>query len=265
MDNEESSKEASASSVSVDSRKSSIGSFKYVRKVSTSLIGKPIRLAASFRRVRREDRKSMSAEDVIILQRKETQEELPSFTKVRSLPRDGRIRSGSVYCDLPDQKTISPAKSDVMSLRESHNESDEMLYMNKGRSYSITYDHFSYINSDHSAQMRSSPDPWLKAAKEEFTQCKEDIEKVKTSFDLFKKEVREGFENLQVLIKEDQDRYTKLCYKLHNVTDLHQTQLQYLQSLVVIREEDNNKNQDECMLDVLCDNLKKLETRILRL
>ena len=264
MDNEESSKETSTSSVSLDNRKSSIGSFKYVRKMSTSLIGKPSKLAASFRRVR-EDRKSMSAEDVMTLQRKEIQEELPNFTKVRSLPRDGQIRRGSVYGELTDNKSISPAKSDVIPLRECHNESDEMLSTNKGRSYSITYDNISYINSDKATQMKSSPDPWLVNYKEEVTHCKEDIEQLKTNFELFKKEVRVGIENLKVLIKEDEDRYIKLCYKLHNVTDLHQTQLQYLQSLVDIREEDNNKNQDEFMLDVLCDNLKKLETRILKL
>lgn len=258
MENEGSSKDTSTSSISGDSRSSSLGGFKYFRKVSTSLLRKPKKSASKFRESR-EDRKSISVDDVISLNDEESVTKLPKFSlKVRSLPRDGQIRSSSMY-----PESISPARSDVLPLHGSNFSSSEQMFLNKPRSYSITYDQFNYLNSVTSNQEESSSE--LRSIKESLAQCKKDFDELKTNFELFKKEFRDGIESLTALVKEDETRYTKLCYQLSNVTDLHQTQLQYLHSLVDNMEEDNNKRQDDMVLDVLCEKLSMLETRILKL
>ena len=80
-----------------------------------------------------------------------------------------------------------------------------------------------------------------------------------------KKKVCDGIGNLNALFKEDEIRNTKLCYQLSNVADLHQVQLQYLHTIVDKMEEHNNKRQDDVVLDVLCEKLRMLESRISKL
>ena len=258
MENEASSKNTSTSSISGDSKSSSIGGFKYIRKVSTSFMRNPKKSASMFRKSR-EDRKSISVDDVNSLMDEENTTDLPKFSlKVRSLPRDGQIRSASIYSE-----SISPARSDVLLLQDSNFSNSEQILSNKPRSYSITYDHFNYINSLPSN--KEEPSSELKAIKENLAQSKKDFHELRANFELFKKEFHDGIESLTALVKEDENRYTKLCYQLSNVTDLHQTQLQYLYSLIDNMEEDNNKRQDDMVLDVLCEKLSMLETRILKL
>ena len=82
---------------------------------------------------------------------------------------------------------------------------------------------------------------------------------------MFKKEFHEGIEKLHLQIKEDENRYTKLCYRIHNITELHQNQLQYLQSMVENMMEENNEENDECIIEELHEKLRLLDTRIVRL
>ena len=270
MESGSSSKDTSTNSFSGSHRKSSVAGFQYMRKVSTSFMRKPKKTASHFFK-NREDRKSISVDDVKSFEEAESASELPKFSlKVRSLPRDGQIRIGSMYPD-----SISPARSDVMPLGASAFSSSEQMSYSKGRSYSITYDNFNYVNPETlnkgdtenkeieiQKQLESRQ---LKSMREDLAQCKKDFEGLKENFDMFKKEVREGIDNLTSLVKEDEIRYTKLCYQLSNVTDLHQTQLQYLHTIVDNMEEDNNKRQDDVVLDVLCEKLSMLESRISKL
>ena len=174
--------------------------------------------------------------------------------KVRSLPRDGQIRSGLIYSE-----SISPARSDVMPLGASAFSSNEHIISKCGRSYSITYDHFTHINSETLTkeeivenERKELETREITAMKEDVAQCKKDFEALKENFDLFKQEFRDGIDKLTTLVKEDENRYTRLCYQLSNVTDLHQTQLQYLHSVIDNMEEDNDRRKDDVLLDVLC-------------
>ena len=66
--------------------------------------------------------------------------------------------------------------------------------------------------------------------------------------------------------KEDENRYTMLCYRLNQVSDLRQAQLQDLQSLVEKMDEDESiKEDNECIISILNEKIKVLESRILRL
>ena len=267
MEKETSSKDTSStSSVSMENNSSaSYGSLKYVRKVSSNLVRRPKKITDSFLKVtRREKRKSVSANDVTSVDRNDTPIEIPNFSKVRSLPRDGEIRSSTSYYELIGSDSMESAKSCAMPFEEPLTSDDELVLASKGRSYSITYNNFSYLNTI-SKDTNMQPTSGIDIIKEELAKCKQDFEDLKVNLDSFKKEFREGIENLRSLIKDDEIRYTKLCYQLHNVTDLHQTQLQYLHSLIGNMEGDNNKKQDECVLDMLFEKLNMLETRIVKL
>ena len=268
MESESGSKDTGTNSFSGSHRKSTIAGFQYMRKVSTSFMRKPKKSAADFLKTQ-ENRKSISVDDVKSFEEAESASEVPKFSlKVRSLPRDGQIRIGAMY-----PESISPAMSDVMPLGASA--STEQISYFKGRSHSITYDHFNYINSEmlnkeetrakEIKEQKELESQELKHMKEGLDQCKKNFEGLKENFDSFKKEVRDGIYNLTALIREDDIRYAKLCYQLDNVTELHKTQLQYLHTIVDNMEEDNNKRQDDVVLDVLCEKLSMLESRISKL
>ena len=270
MENEPNSKDTSTSSFSGSSsrgKKSSVAGFQYMRKVSTSFIRKPKKTVPNTL-ITRENRKSISVDDVVSFKEEDGETNLPKFSlKVRSLPRDGQIPSNLTYSE-----SISPARSDVMPLGASAFSSNEHIISNKRRSYSITNDHISYINSEtfnndakEAQEQKEKEAKEMSAMREDLAQCKKDFETLKTNFEQFKEEFRDGIDNLNALVKEDENRYTRLCYRLSNVTDLHQTQLQYLHSVIDNMEEDNDRRKDDVLLDMLCEKLSTLETRITKL
>ena len=259
---------------------------KHVRKVSNLLIDNPKKLATSLVNLRRksfkkstnhENRKSISADDVTILYEDMTNHysELSKATKVRSLPRDAQLSSGSSYCGVGDEKSIISAKRKSQTFPlEKHqlrllgdhasllNENWLELLKDNEQQHNDNSSISCSISTENADQELFSK--WNKI-KIDTSQCKKDIEEFKESLDQFKEEFNEGIANLHCQIKEDEDRYIKLCYKLHNVTDLHQTQLEYLNSLIKNMEEDNDMKQDQCVIGVLCEKLEMLETKIVRL
>ena len=80
------------------------------------------------------------------------------------------------------------------------------------------------------------------------------------------KVIQETMMKIDTQLKEDENRYTMLCYKLNQVSDLRQAQIQDLQSLVEKMDEDESTKEDnECIISILDEKLKMLESRISRL
>ena len=140
---------------------------------------------------------------------------------------------------------------------------EEVILASKDRRYSAIHHEYSNLTTEFPEQKESTSE--LNNIREALANSKRDVEQLKAHFESFKTEFRDSIDSLKLLIKEDEDRYTKLCYQLHNVTNLHQTQLQYLQSIVENMEENTSHRQDSCILDLITEQLKSLETRILRL
>ena len=99
--------------------------------------------------------------------------------------------------------------------------------------------------------------------KEAIVECKKDMEVFKNNLALFQTEFHDGAEKLNLQIKQDEDRYKKLCYQINNVKDLHQTQLQYIYSIMDHMDTDQyNKPIEPCIIDVLRERIIALERRL---
>ena len=240
--------------------KTSKGNHSYIRKVSDNIINRPRKFAKSFKMGRQ---KSTSVDDLVTLQGNgDSTKHLPNFTKAITLPRDAQPYSQSLYNELikHDSMTTNESSSPFEDARSSD---EEVILASKDRRYSAIHHEYSNLTTEFPEQKESTSE--LNNIREALANSKRDVEQLKANFESFKTEFRDTIDGLKLLIKEDEDRYTKLCYQLHNVTDLHQTQLQYLQSIVENMEENTSHRQDSCILDLITEQIKALETRILRL
>ena len=240
--------------------KTSKGNHSYIRKVSDNIINRPRKFAKSFKMGRQ---KSTSVDDLVTLQGNgDSTKHLPNFTKAITLPRDAQPYSQSLYNELikHDSMTTNESSSPFEDARSSD---EEVILASKDRRLSAIHHQYSNLTTEFPEQKESTSE--LNNIREALANSKRDVEQLKENFDSFKTEFRDSIDSLKLLIKEDEDRYTKLCYQLHNVTDLHQTQLQYLQSIVENMEENTSHRQDSCILDLITEQLKSLETRILKL
>ena len=240
--------------------KTSKGNHSYIRKVSDNIINRPRKFAKSFKMGRQ---KSTSVDDLVTLQGNgDSTKHLPNFTKAITLPRDAQPYSQSLYNELikHDSMTTNESSSPFEDARSSD---EEIILASKDRRYSAIHHEYSNLTTEFPEQKESTSE--LNNIREALANSKRDVEQLKANFESFKTEFRDTIDGLKLLIKEDEDRYTKLCYQLHNVTDLHQTQLQYLQSIVENMEENTSHKQDSCILDLITEQIKALETRILRL
>ena len=240
--------------------KTSKGNHSYIRKVSDNIINRPRKFAKSFKMGRQ---KSTSVDDLVTLQGNgDDTKRLPNFTKAITLPRDAQPYSQSLYNELikHDSMTTNESSSPFEDARSSD---EEVILASKDRRYSAIHHEYSNLTTEFPEQKESTSE--LNNIREALANSKRDVEQLKAHFESFKTEFRDTIDGLKLLIKEDEDRYTKLCYQLHNVTDLHQTQLQYLQSIVENMEENTSHRQDSCILDLITEQLKSLETRILKL
>ena len=240
--------------------KTSKGNHSYIRKVSDNIINRPRKFAKSFKMGRQ---KSTSVDDLVTLQGNgDSTKHLPNFTKAITLPRDAQPYSQSLYNELikHDSMTTNESSSPFEDARSSD---EEVILASKDRRYSAIHHEYSNLTTEFPEQKESTSE--LNNIREALANSKRDVEQLKANFESFKTEFRDTIDGLKLLIKEDEDRYTKLCYQLHNVTDLHQTQLQYLQSIVENMEENTSHRQDSCILDLITEQLKSLETRILKL
>ena len=240
--------------------KTSKGNQSYMRKVSDNIINRPRKFAKSFKMGRQ---KSTSVDDLVTLQGNgDSTKHLPNFTKAITLPRDAQPYSQSLYNELikHDSMTTNESSSPFEDARSSD---EEVILASKDRRHSAIHHQYSNLTTEFPEQKESTSE--LNNIREALANSKRDVEQLKANFESFKTEFRDTIDGLKLLIKEDEDRYTKLCYQLHNVTDLHQTQLQYLQSIVENMEENTSHRQDSCILDLITEQLKSLETRILKL
>ena len=240
--------------------KTSKGNHSYIRKVSDNIINRPRKFAKSFKMGRQ---KSTSVDDLVTFQGNgDSIKHLPNFTKAITLPRDAQPYSQSLFNELikHDSMTTNESSSPFEDARSSD---EEVILASKDRRLSAIHHQYSNLTTEFPEQKESTSE--LNNIREALANSKRDVEELKSNFESFKIEFRDSIDNLKLLIKEDQERYTKLCYQLHNVTDLHQTQLQYLQSIVENMEENTSHRQDSCILDLITEQLKSLETRILRL
>ena len=240
--------------------KTSKGNHSYIRKVSDNIINRPRKFAKSFKMGRQ---KSTSVDDLVTLQGNgDSTKHLPNFTKAITLPRDAQPYSQSLFNELikHDSMTTNESSSPFEDARSSD---EEVILASKDRRLSAIHHQYSNLTTEFPEQKESTSE--LNNIREALANSKRDVEQLKANFESFKTEFRDTIDGLKLLIKEDEDRYTKLCYQLHNVTDLHQTQLQYLQSIVENMEENTSHRQDSCILDLITEQLKSLETRILKL
>ena len=240
--------------------KTSKGNQSYMRKVSDNIINRPRKFAKPFKMGRQ---KSTSVDDLVTLQgNADDTKRLPNFTKAITLPRDAQPYSQSLYNELikHDSMTTNESSSPFEDARSSD---EEVILASKDRRYSAIHHEYSNLTTEFPEQKESTSE--LNNIREALANSKRDVEQLKANFESFKTEFRDTIDGLKLLIKEDEDRYTKLCYQLHNVTNLHQTQLQYLQSIVENMEENTSHRQDSCILDLITEQIKALETRILRL
>ena len=228
MDKELNITEATCSTALKDDSEAAPSGMKHVKKLSNAILGKPRKFATTLFKPRTH-KKSISAEEIAVLyEDSHCRTELSNF---------------KLYCEAVDKTLSASAKSQTFPFDK-----------HQRRSLNDNPNIFS-DREEHD----------LNKIKQDLSQCKKDVKKLKENLNQFKQEFQEGIENLNYQLKQDQQRYIKLCYKIDNVTDLHQTQLEYLHSLIKNMEEDNNREQDECLLSMLCENLQKLETKILRL
>ena len=260
MEHKLSSNDASSTTASSKITKLSKGSHSYLRKVSDNIIDRPRKLAKSFRMGRQ---KSTSVDDLVTIEGNvNSTKRFPDFTKVRSLPRDAQPYSQSLYNELIKHDSVTTNESSS-PFEDARSSDEEVILASKDRRYSAIHHQYSNLTTEFPEQKESTSE--LNNIREALANSKRDVEQLKAHFESFKTEFRDTIDGLKLLIKEDEDRYTKLCYQLHNVTDLHQTQLQYLQSIVEKMEENTSHRQDSCILDLITEQLKALETRILRL
>lgn len=121
--------------------------------------------------------------------------------------------------------------------------------------------------SNVSLYEKSSSSQKLEKAKLEIlniklSECKKDIEAFKSKFYSFKEEVHVGINKLYSQIKQDEGRYSNLCYRIDHITDLHQTQMRYFDSLIRESQNRDNKSIDTFLFDMLCDKINGIDKRI---
>ena len=200
--------------------------------------------------------KSSSEQNVSTLSNnyKTTAHRLPSNRSIRSLEQSGKGCTNSSCSSLLE---MIPNDKDIVSLGQCRTSSSLSV------AASSTGGNYERIIIEPCSLKKVSSE--LDNINKEISKCKHDIEEFKSKFFDFKDEVYEGLANLYKQFREDDDRYTKLCYKIDHITDLHQTQIEYLHSLVENHETDNHKTHEKFLFDVLCEKLDTLESRLKRL
>ena len=108
-------------------------------------------------------------------------------------------------------------------------------------------------------------DDQLENVREEISKSKNETETLKDKLREFQKEFRQGIDILNQQLKEDEDRYTKLCYQLDHITEWHQLKINHVTSLVQNFDIDSNRIQDKIIFEVLYDKIETLEKRLLKL
>ena len=108
-------------------------------------------------------------------------------------------------------------------------------------------------------------DDQLENVREEISKCKNETEKLKDKLREFQEEFRQGIDTINQQLKEDEDRYTKLCYQLDHITEWHQLKINHVTSLLQNFEIDGNRFQDKIIFEVLYDKIETLEKRLLKL
>ena len=246
--------------VALEGTKSSCGSFRYMRQVSNSLIARPRKLAASLL-ISRENRKSFSAENFTSLYTEDSDIEVPIFTKVRSLERKGRAHSSSSCCDRGDKDTASTPKRHTIPPRKTKTTILDDISKSNDSTHYLSNDSFGHFSNESSSRMPSTAK--FDSIKKAIVECKKDMEMFKNNLALFQTEFHDGAEKLNLQIKQDEDRYKKLCYQINNVKDLHQTQLQYIYSIMDHMDTDQcTKPIEPCIIDVLSEKIIALERRL---
>ena len=246
--------------VTSEGGKSSCGSFRYMRQVSNNLIAKPRKLATSLL-ISRENRRSFSAENFTSLYTEDSNIEVPIFTKVRSLERKGRAHSSSSCCDIGDKDTVSTPKRHTIPPRKTKTTILDDISKSNDSTHYLSNDSFGHFSNESSSRMPSTAK--FDGIKEAIVECKKDMEEFKNNLALFQTEFHDGAEKLNLQIKQDEDRYKKLCYQINNVKDLHQTQLQYIYSIMDHMDTDQcTKPIEPCIIDVLSEKIIALERRL---
>ena len=246
--------------VTSEGGKSSCGSFRYMRQVSNNLIAKPRKLATSLL-ISRENRRSFSAENFTSLYTEDSNIEVPIFTKVRSLERKGRAHSSSSCCDIGDKDTVSTPKRHTIPPRKTKTTILDDISKSNDSTHYLSNDSFGHFSNESSSRMPSTAK--FDGIKEAIVECKKDMEEFKNNLALFQTEFHDGAEKLNLQIKQDEDRYKKLCYQINNVKDLHQTQLQYIYSIMDHMDTDQcTKPIEPCIIDVLSEKINALEQRL---
>ena len=147
--------------------------------------------------------------------------------------------------------------------------SDSCMAYQRKRSWSFDagpecYDEGSIINVNEKARTSKIESSDLKDLRAELSKCKEDINEFKSKFYSFKEEVHIGINKLYTQIKIDEERFSKLCNKIDHVTNLHQVQMKYLESLIRSSEKDRQST-DSFVFNGLSDHMTALEKRISKL
>ena len=213
-----------------------------------------------------EPRLSVSADDIRALKEKTVQIVVPSMTKVRSFGGEGQHCSGSPYCGLSiDNLNTTADKRHTMPFVRPRIRFSYSVAREYSHGYVKTDEWVENLPDDCSTDRLLSSTEFNRY-KNKFIQFQNDIKEFKSKLEQFNNEVHETIKKLNVQLKEDGIRYTILCYKLHHVTDLHQAQLQCLQSIVDKMESENdNKEEVECIISMLDEKIRILESRISRL
>ena len=221
----------------------------------------PKRLASSLLKAF-EQKTSVSADDIRALKEKSDCIVAPSIIKTQSYGGEGQQHLGSQNCNINEGYLNSDkGKSQTMPIvrpriRVSYYDTKEYYYCPN------TYD--SYEPSSYKLALdQLKPSAKITDNKHQLVGCKNDLRELKTKLDQFKKEFQETIKTLEEQIKEDEIRYTRLCYILHHVSDLRQAGLQNLQLLIdKLEEDDNDKEEDTCNISMINDKIRVLESRL---
>ena len=222
----------------------------------------PKRLASSLLKAF-EQKTSVSADDIRTLKEKSDCIVAPSIIKTQSCGGEGQQHLGSQHCNINEGYSNSVrGKSQTMPIvrpriRFSYYDTREYYYYCPN-----TYDSFE-PSSYNLALDQLKPSTKITDNKRQLVRCKNDLRELKTKIDQFKKEFQETIKSLEEQIKEDEIRYTSLCYVLHHVSDLRQAGLQNLQLLIdKLEEDDNDKEEDTCNISMINDKIRVLESRL---
>ena len=222
----------------------------------------PKRLASSLLKAF-EQKTSVSADDIRTLKQKSDCIVAPSIIKTQSFGGEGQQHLGSQNYNINEGYSNSDkGKSQTMPLvrpriRFSYHDMREYYY------YSPNIDDSFELSSYKQAVDQLKTTTKIADNKRQLVRCQNDLKELKTKLDQFKKEVQETIKELDEQIKEDEIRYTRLSYILHNVSDLRQTGLQNLQLLIdKLEEDDNDKEEDTCNISRINDKIRMLESRL---